>query len=182
MSRLLGSGGVPALYSDAEWADCRAGIALKQYTDSIEKNIATGRGLLLVGPIGTGKSSAAALVAKSVVMAGKTVRWCYVPDLLAELRDNAQARQLVKLSSAADLLIWDDFGVAGLAEWQIGLLDRIVEKRYQNGKPMVVTTNMSKISLSDPSLSRLNDRWSERRYVVTISGESMRKTWRDQNE
>ncbi len=124
---------------------------------------------------------AAALVCGAAVHAGLSIRWFYVPDLVALLAARETLNHTLKLSMAADLLVWDDFGVEGLRDWQIGLLDRVVEARYRRDLPMVVTTNLSRKSLEDPSLARLNDRWSERRYVVTISGDSMRSTWRDRN-
>lgn len=174
--------GVPRLYAEAKWAVCQAREPLKQYAEKMADHVANGRGLLLLGPVGTGKSSAAGLIAQQAVMLDMRVKWWYVPDLLAEMRDPKVAREIVRASSGVDVLFWDDFGVAGLAEWQIGMLDRIVENRYQREKPMVVTTNLSKQSLTAPELARINDRWSERRFVVTISGESMRRTWRDRQE
>lgn len=179
LRRSLTGFGVPPLYATATWDECRAGKALREYTDRLASHMASGRGLMLLGPVGTGKSSAAGLVAQEVVKLEKRVIWWYVPDLLAEMREPREARAIVKASSGVDVLIWDDFGVAGLPEWQIGMLDRIVENRYQRQKPMIVTTNLSRQALEDPALARINDRWAERRFVVTIGGESMRRTWRD---
>lgn len=177
----LGRAGVPPKYAAAEWEHCRAAEPLREYTGKIRHHRNRGEGLLLLGPVGTGKSSSAALVCGAAVHAGLSVRWFYVPDLVALLASKETLNHTLKLSMAADLLVWDDFGVEGLRDWQIGLLDRVVEARYRRDLPMVVTTNLSRKSLEDPSLARLNDRWSERRYVVTISGDSMRSTWRDRN-
>lgn len=177
----LGRAGVPPKYAAAEWEQCRAAEPLSEYTGKIRHHRNRGEGLLLLGPVGTGKSSSAALVCGAAVHAGLSIRWFYVPDLVALLASKETLNHTLKLSMAADLLVWDDFGVEGLRDWQIGLLDRVVEARYRRDLPMVVTTNLSRKSLEDPSLARLNDRWSERRYVVTISGDSMRSTWRDRN-
>lgn len=180
--RILVSFGVPPLYARATWAECRADKALHEYTSQLQAHVGAGRGLLLLGPVGTGKSSAAGLVAAEAVKLDLRVKWWYVPDLLSEMRDAKHAQEIVRASSGVDVLVWDDFGVAGLAEWQIGMLDRIVENRYHREKLMIVTTNLSRKSLEDPSLARLNDRWAERRFAITISGESMRRTWKDRQE
>lgn len=171
--------GVPMVYVDAKIAECRAESAIREYIEVLPERIRRGEGLLIAGPVGTGKSSAAAIVAKATLMHGRSVVWSYVPDLIAELMDRKTGPYKVEQQVRADVLVWDDFGVAGLADWQIGMLDRIVERRYQKNRPMVVTTNLSRKSLEDPLLARLNDRWSERRSVVTIVGDSMRKTWHD---
>ena len=175
----LGRAGVPPKYAAAEWEQCRAADPLREYTGKIRHHRDRGEGLLLLGPVGTGKSSSAALVCGAAVHAGLSVRWFYVPDLVPLLADRDTVAHNMRLCTQADLLVWDDFGVEGLRDWQIGLLDRVVEARYRRDRPMIVTTNLARKSLEDPSLARLNDRWSERRYVITISGESMRRTWRD---
>lgn len=137
-----------------------------------------GRGLLLMGPVGTGKSSAAALICKSAVMAHRTVLWQYVPDLIDSLTNKAQARQdVIRRAGQADLLVWDDFGVRDMADWELGFLDQIVERRYREFRPMVITTNLTATDLrGDTRLLRITDRWRERtaREAVTLSGESMR--------
>lgn len=177
----LGRSGVPPKYAAAEWEHCRAAGPLRDYVADIRAHRDRGEGLLLLGPVGTGKSSSAALVCGAAVHAGLSIRWFYVPDLVPLLAAKETLNHTLRLSMDADLLVWDDFGVEGLRDWQIGLLDRVVEARYRRDLPMVVTTNLARKSLEDPSLARLNDRWAERRFVVTISGDSMRKTWRDRN-
>ena len=180
MSRLLGSAGVPKLYQKAEWEKCRAEAPLREYARQMRRNVAQGRGLLILGPVGTGKSSAAGLVCRHAVTLDLSLLWVYVPDMLALLREPKEFRDLVARSKRADVLVWDDFGVTGVADWQIGSLDRIVEHRYREMKPMIVTTNLAREDLETEALERLNDRWSERRFVVTISGDSMRKDWRNE--
>lgn len=177
--------GVPERYSGATLEDCRVRVALEEYLAKLDSHLTNGRGLLLAGPVGTGKSSAAGIVCKEAVRLGKTIAWWYLPDLFQILggrdwQSQDLARLTIQRSIGADLLVWDDFGVAGLPEWKIGLLDQIVEGRYRRDRPMLVTTNLSKKSLEDPALARLNDRWAERRFAIVISGESMRRTWRDE--
>ena len=174
---------IPPKYVEATWARCRVERPLREYTARLERHLNAGRGLLMLGPVGTGKSSAAALVAAEVIKLERTVWWAYVPDLIAELRDHQKRQsEMTRRQISADLVIWDDFGVGGLAPWEIGWLDRIVEGRYRRNRPMLVTSNMAKRSLQDPELARLSDRWAERSFVVNISGESMRRTWRDDQE
>jgi DNA replication protein DnaC len=112
--------------------------------------------------------------------------WTYLPDLVGAVSERGQvASEAFKVSTNAQIEVWDDFGVGGLQGWQIGLLDRIVERRYQWNRPMIVTTNLSRkvlVEQAGPDLKRLTDRWREKGVAITIAGESMRKTWKDDGE
>lgn len=154
---------------------------LGDYVEHLPERIENGEGLLLLGSVGTGKSSAAGLVCRAAVRADIGVRWWYVPDLIPRLADRQHGEHVARQCIQTPLLVWDDFGVQGLRDWQLGLLDRVVEGRYRRNRPMLVTTNLTRQALEDPALARMNDRWSERRYALTIAGESMRSDWKRDN-
>jgi DNA replication protein DnaC len=105
-------------------------------------------GLMINGPVGTGKTHAAWLA---------TAEWCAstgtwprtgnvivlrVTDLLDALRpqdDRTQVR--VRDCQAADLLVLDDLGAEKPSEWAAERLYMIVDHRYVNCMPLIVTTN-----------------------------------------
>jgi DNA replication protein DnaC len=163
----------------AEWCR-RVDERTRRRSDTGRSNLRVrGHGLMLVGGVGTGKSSAAALCCEEVAKLGKTVVWSYVPDLV-DLLSQSSAKRLdtVTRQSYADLVVWDDFGVRDLADWEIGFLDQIVENRYRRLKPMVVTTNWTVADLrADTRLGRLVDRWGERTasQLVALKGASQRR-------
>lgn len=188
--RRLKAGKVPDLYGAAEWERVRS-PAIKEWCLPLAARLPSarvqgsatnwallGHGLLILGPVGTGKSSAAALVATDVVFHDRSVRWSYVPDLADTMALSARDRALeMRWQESADLLIWDDFGVRDLADWEIGYLDQIVEARYRARKPMLVTSNWTADDLrADQRLARMVDRWRERvcSQVAILTGESMR--------
>lgn len=181
---------VPELYLSAEWNRVRSravrewSITIKERTyrraDGVARPVRfAGRGLMLLGPVGTGKSSAAALLAREAILVGRTCLWQYVPDLIDELSDKpAKRAEAVRRAGSVDLLIWDDFGVRDMADWELGYLDQIVERRYREFRPMVVTTNLTTDDLIVESrLKRITDRWRERTAGdrVVLSGDSMRE-------
>lgn len=138
-----------------------------------------GHGLMVLGPVGTGKSSAAALCAMELLtVPNRTVRWSYVPELLDTLSLSTRDRMAeVKAQSSDALLVWDDFGVRGMADWEIGFLDQIVDARYRARKPMIVTSNLTASDIrTDVRLARMVDRWRERTAstLIRLSGESRR--------
>lgn len=181
--------GIPRLYLAADWRKVRdggvqqwsLGVAARtqRRSDPTPPNWSLlGHGLLILGPVGTGKSSAAALCGLAGLRADRSAKWTYVPDLIDLLSaGNKERREEIKHQSVVDLLIWDDFGVRDMADWEIGYLDQIVEARYRSRKPMIVTSNWTAGDLrNDVRLSRLVDRWRERvcSNVVILAGESMR--------
>lgn len=179
---------MPDVYRDAEWSNVRH-PAVREWSLGLTGRVGgvaagttnwglLGHGLLILGPTGTGKSSAAALCCRASVEAGLTTRWTYVPDLVDRLSAGPKERlHEVAMQSAVNVLVWDDWGVRDLADWEIGYLDQIVEARYRSRKPMVVTTNWTPEDLrTDRRMARLVDRWRERTasQAVILSGESMR--------
>lgn len=189
LDALLRRAHVPELYLGAVWERVRhpavqqwtLGIAgrLQDRTDPTPPNWRLlGHGLLILGPVGTGKSSAAALAVREAVRIDRTARWAYVPDLLDRLGTGPKERDLeIRRQIAVGLLVWDDFGVRDMADWEVGYLDQIVDGRYRARKPMIVTSNLTGADLSsDDRLARLVDRWRERvcSTAVVLGGESMR--------
>lgn len=180
---------IPRLYLSASWqkvrdADVRGWtIGMQARTrrvgeDSPPNWRMLGHGLLILGPVGTGKSSAAALCGIEALLVERTVLWSYVPDLIDALSSGPRDRKrVIGEQSRADLLIWDDFGVRDMADWEVGYLDQIVEARYRARKPMIVTTNWTAQDLrNDGRIQRMVDRWRERvcSTAILLGGESMR--------
>lgn len=179
---------MPPAYADAEWARVRdpkvrewalaVDARTRRRTEGSINWQLMGRGALMVGPKGTGKSSAAALCCREAVEKGRSVHWSYVPDLADSLAAKpAERAQVVRHQVAVDLLVWDDFGVRDLADWEIGFLDQIVEGRYRRYAPMIVTSNLTPKALAgDARIGRLVDRWQQRTAaaLIVLGGASMR--------
>jgi DNA replication protein DnaC len=121
---------------------------VRAFTRSVEENLDAGRGLWFDGPVGTGKTSLAILVAKAVNDAGRTYAVYPVPRLLAEIkrtfdRDASDTylgffRRLCTI----DLLVLDDLGAEKQTEWVLEQLYSIVNERWQDRRSIVVTTNV----------------------------------------
>jgi DNA replication protein DnaC len=170
--------GVPDLYQHPTWDRVPVSVRddLKRWCSGIGNRVQHGRGLILVGDMGTGKSSAAGLVCREAVKAGKTVAWVYVPTMLNEVQDRSLRQSVMNRQLGADLVVWDDFGAKDPAEWDIERLDEIVEARYSRRKSLVVTTNWSKKRMeADRRLGRIMDRWRERMGGLYLVGDSQRR-------
>jgi DNA replication protein DnaC len=174
-------GHVPELYWKAEWDKVRQ-PGIREWCRTLEVRTARpsdgstlnwrllGRGLMLLGGVGTGKSSAAGLICLEAAKLRRTLRWAYAPTLLDELLEWRARPQLMRELAAVDLLVLDDFGVRALTDWEVGYLDEIVERRYHARRPMVVTANLTVHDLrSDERWARMVDRWRERTAADVIA-------------
>ena len=121
---------------------------VRGFTRSIEENLEAGRGLWFDGPVGTGKTSLAILVAKAAKDAGRSYAVFPVPRLLAEIkrtfdRDASDSYMgFFRRLCTVDLLVLDDLGAEKQTEWVLEQLYSIVNERWQDRRSIVVTTNV----------------------------------------
>jgi DNA replication protein DnaC len=121
---------------------------VRSFTREIEKNLELGKGLWFDGPVGTGKTSLAILVAKAAKDAGRSYAVFPVPRLLAEIkrtfdRDASDSYMgFFRRLCTVDLLVLDDLGAEKQTEWVLEQLYSIVNERWQDRRSIVVTTNL----------------------------------------
>jgi DNA replication protein DnaC len=121
---------------------------VRQFVHRIEKNIDEGNGLWFFGDVGTGKTSLAMLVSKAALEAGRSVAIYSVPRLLADIKETYEDdagrsyAELFRRLCEVDLLHLDDLGTEKRTEWVLEQLYSIVNERWQNERPIVVTTNL----------------------------------------
>jgi DNA replication protein DnaC len=121
---------------------------VRTFTRAIEEHLEAGRGLWFDGPVGTGKTSLAILVAKAVKDAGRSYAVYPVPRLLAEIkrtfdRDASDSYLgFFRRLCTVDLLVLDDLGAEKQTEWVLEQLYSIVNERWQDRRSIVVTTNL----------------------------------------
>jgi len=135
-----------------EWAFNRA----SQYASSLNG------WLLLQGGFGCGKTHLAAAIANAVVGMGVPTLFLTVPDLLDTLRfsydsEDTTFEQRFDEIRNAPLLVLDDFGTQNATSWAQEKLFQIVNYRYINKLPLVVTTNLDLDEIEARIRSRLAD-------------------------
>lgn len=119
--------------------------------------------LLLRGGYGCGKTHLAASIANFAVDMGVPTLFLTVPDLLDMLRfsydsDDTTFEQRFNEIRNASLLVLDDFGTQNATGWAQEKLFQILNYRYINKLPLVVTTNLSLDEIDARVRSRLSDR------------------------
>ncbi|MDQ6817650.1 MAG: ATP-binding protein [Actinomycetota bacterium] len=120
--------------------------ATRRFAQTIDEKLAAGRGLWFMGPVGTGKTTLAMLVSKAALHAGRSVAIYSLPRLLNEIRETHRADRshvdLLDRLTAVDLLHIDDVGAERTNEWVLEELYSIVNSRYEDGRSIVITTNI----------------------------------------
>ncbi len=117
---------------------------------------------MLQGDYGCGKTHLAAAIANFAVSIGVPTLFITVPDLLDTLRFSyddpvATFEERFEQIRSAPLLVMDDFGTQNATPWAKEKLFQIVNYRYINHLPLVVTTNLDEEDFEERIRSRLQD-------------------------
>jgi DNA replication protein DnaC len=118
--------------------------------------------LFFEGPYGSGKTHLAAAIANTAVGLGIPTLFLTVPDLLDTLRfsyDDPEATFEGRFEEIRNinLLVLDDFGTQNATSWAQEKLFQIINYRYINQLPLVVTTNLALEQIEGRISSRLQD-------------------------
>jgi len=117
--------------------------------------------LTLIGGVDSGKTHLAIAITRTWLKGGRPARFAVVPALLDELRRGYHPQadmsydQEYHFFSNVDLLVLDDLGMESNTPWAQEKLDMLVNYRYENALPLVVTTQLSLSQISDRIASRL---------------------------
>lgn len=125
---------------------------LKSYSERLV-NCIEKKELILVGNNGVGKTHIACSIANKLIENGIPVIYGTLINLLAELRNsydtdnNISEMEIIKLYENVALLIIDDLGKEKPSEWGLEKLFTIINSRYENNLPVIITTNYNQNSL-----------------------------------
>jgi DNA replication protein DnaC len=139
----------------------------------------SGKGLLLHGTVGTGKTYFAACVANSLLDDGYSVLMTNFARLTNQIQGMFEGKQeFIDSLNRYSLLILDDLGAERKSEYMQEMVFNIIDSRYRAGLPMIITTNLTIDEIKKPqevSYSRIYDRIIERCFPVEVSGNSRRR-------
>jgi len=140
--------------------------AAKKYAEEFGTD--TKNGLFFFGKAGAGKTHLAVSIARYVVEKKQiAVKFARVTDLLLDIRQTYNTDEyyrtenemaLLRKYSSVPLLILDDLGTEKASEWARQILYQIVDSRWIDDKPLVITSNLTLRELAE----RFDDRISSR--------------------
>lgn len=137
---------------------------VSDYRQNLEQNLSTGKGLILRGPAGTGKTSLGVCLLKEALAIGKGCLMISMPNLLDNMLtlskgDNVAFLNYEQKLRNIPLLLLDDFGAEySKSEWVAAKVESIIIDRYNRMRPIILTTNYSEGWTKDHYSQRIYDR------------------------
>jgi DNA replication protein DnaC len=157
----------------------------RSHLEAVREFADLGRGfLIMLGPVGTGKSHLGIATLRRAVWDHHSVLFIKQSTLLRQLRDTYRDRDAedpITQCQEVDWLVLDDAGLSGGGKDEPALLWEILDHRYGGMKPSIITSNLSWDQLRDELGTRMADRLKEAAFkILVFGGQSHRPERRDQ--
>lgn len=150
-----------------------------RYVEHFDEMLTRSKGLLLYGTVGTGKTFISACIANALMDRGHpclVTNFARLINTIGGMYDGKQA--YIDGLSRFDLLVIDDLYAERDTEYMGEMVQNIIDSRYRSGKPLIVTTNLSKTDLMQPTdirKKRIYSRLFEMCFPFEVKGVDRRK-------
>ena len=189
---LLKNSGLTGAMNDMTIANFKAREGTEKALGFIKEYLANwpdmrreGTGFVLIGGYGNGKSHMAAAVVHELLAKGIPASFQPVAELLKRIKatfdDSGRETEhgITELMQHMECLVLDDIGSQRMTHWAQEYLFTLVDYRYRNKLPMIITTNCSAVdgegSLTDAIGGRIVDRLLERCILIKVTATSYRR-------
>jgi len=139
--------------------------------------------VIIIGPIGVGKTYLACALAHKACREGYSALYFRLPRLLQELslsKGDGRYTHLLKSIARADLIVLDDWGLKGFSVDQQHDLLEVFEDRHGLRSTLITsqlaTEHWHELITNATVADAICDRLVHNAHRITLKGESMRKT------
>jgi len=154
------------------------------YAENFDKFYEKGTSMILCGPPGTGKTLLSVSIIKYVIENKESsAKFINTVDLICKIKaswnknSEETEEQAIDEFVSPDLLVLDEAGVQFGSNTEQLLLDRIINKRYENLEPTIIITNLNFKNLKKIIGERVVDRLRENNgEILVFKGNSYRST------
>jgi len=151
----------------------------RNYVKNFAEMRERGKGLLLFGTVGTGKTFISACIANALIDEGYA---CLVTNF-ARLVNTIQGmfdgkQEYIDSLNRFDLLVIDDLASERDTEYMGEIVQNIIDSRYRAGLPLIITTNLTSEELKHPAeirKQRIYSRLFEMCVPIEVKGADRRK-------
>lgn len=151
----------------------------RNYVEHFENFYERGKGLILTGGVGTGKTYYASCIANALMDKLHPVLVTSIGRMVREMEaDYGGRNEAIDALNRYALVVFDDLGVERNTPYMNELLYSIIDSRIRSGKPMVITTNIPVGELKQPTnidYARIYDRILSACVPIVFHGENMRR-------
>lgn len=139
----------------------------------------SGRSILLVGPVGTGKTHQCYGIIRALAVSGVYCPWelATAADIYARLRPRSGIDSDDEFNRLArrPLLVIDDIGANKPSEWTEEVNHRLINHRYEWQRPTVFTSNLPPADLRAALGNRVSSRIAGMATHIVIGGPDRRR-------
>lgn len=161
-------------------ANPKVSDALMRYCENFAEFRKNGKGLLLYGDVGRGKTFYAAAIVNQLIDMGRPAILTTLERVVNIVNDGFSGRQeRLDALTRYDLIALDEF-VTDSGRFSERTISTAIDCIYRANVPMVITTNLSPRQMADDAgakleIRRIYDRLLERCFPIEVAGEDRRK-------
>ena len=152
---------------------------IQSYADHFDTMRERGKGLLLYGSVGTGKSFYAACIVNELIDKGYPCMMTNFSRLVNTIQGMFEGKQeYIDRLNKFDLLVIDDLSAERDTEYMNEIIFTIIDSRYRAGLPLIITTNLSADEIKNPAdirKQRTYSRLLEMTIPIEVTGTDRRR-------
>lgn len=165
-------------FANADGSNEKLISAAQRYVDNFKEFRKNGKGLLLFGTVGTGKTFISACIANALIDRGYPVlmtNFARIANTVSGMWEGKQ--EYYDSLNDYQLLVLDDLAAERKTEYMSEIVFNVIDARYRAGLPLIVTTNLTSEELKHPadiSYQRTFSRLLEMCIPVEVEGKDKR--------
>ena len=166
-------------FANDDRANPRASDACRKYADLFDDFKKKGKGLMLYGGVGTGKTFLSACIANELINKGHPCLMTSFPRIVNNIQSpQGDKQEYIDSLQHYELMVVDDLSAERNTDYMMEMIHNVIDSRYRAGLPIIVTTNLTAEELKNTSeiqRQRIFSRLFEMCIPIKVDGIDRRK-------